>query len=107
MGRDFIGERTIADPRERAAGHARRRRQAAAQRRAEAAALLRYQARARLCHAAGCSRPASTGEESAYPCCSAACLTRWTAALERRDEVRQARRLGMPVAEYRAGKAAP
>jgi len=50
-------------------------------------------------------RPA-TPEESWFPCCSAACHQAWTVELDRRDEVAAARRLGVPVAEYRKAKAA-
>ena len=43
----------------------------------------------------------ATPEESWMSCCSEACLRAWSAELDRRDEVRAAGRLGMPVAEYR------
>jgi hypothetical protein len=105
MGRDYIGERTIADPRLRAAEKARRRRQAAQRRAAEAAALARYKERTRWCAVPGCGQPRSGGESGFWPCCSQACLQRWEAELERRDEVALARRQGLPVAALRTGPA--
>lgn len=102
MGRDYIGERTIADPRLRAAEKARRRRRAAQRRAAEAAALARYKERARWCTVPGCGQPSTTGENGFWPCCSEACMQRWEAELQRRDEVARARRLGIPVAQLRA-----
>lgn len=102
MGRDYIGERTIADPRLRAAEKARRRHLAGQRRAAEAAALARYKERARWCTAPGCGQPRTTGENGFWPCCSETCMQRWEAELQRRDEVAKARLLGIPVAQLRA-----
>lgn len=102
MGRDYIGERTIADPRMRAAEQARRRRLAAQRRAAEAAALARYKERARWCRVPGCGQPSAGGVFGFWPCCSEACMQRWQEELQRREDVAQARRLGIPVAQLRA-----
>lgn len=44
-------------------------------------------------------------EEWSWPCCSEACSKALAAELDRRAEVHEARRLGMPVATYRKTKA--
>ncbi len=82
MGRDYIGERTIADPRMRAAEQARRRRLAAQRRAAEAAALARYKERARWCRVPGCGQPSAGGVFGFWPCCSEACMQRWSLATQ-------------------------
>lgn len=78
-------------------GRARQRASAAADR----AALARHLARAGLCAAPCCGADAPTGDNPCWPCCCEACLQAWNLDLQRRDECRAARRLGIPVAEYR------
>lgn len=104
MGRDYIGERTIADPRERAVERRRRRERTRERAAAARAALARYREKCRWCVVPGCGRPSATGEAGFWPCCSQACTQRWEVELQRREEVAQARRLGIPVAQLRAAR---
>ena len=100
MGRDYIGERTIADPRERAIEKRRRARAARERRVAEARALAAFKDRIRWC-IMGCGEPRQRLEDDWWPGCSEKCHIEWLAKLERKEEVKQARRLGIPVAEFR------
>jgi hypothetical protein len=102
VGRDYIGERTIADPRERAVERRRSRERTRKRAAAARAARARYREKRRWCVVPGCGRPSTTGEAGFWPCCSQACTQRWEVELQRREEVAQARRLGIPVAQLRA-----
>ena len=82
MGRNYIAERTIADPRERAAAKAAKKRHERQRHAAEAAALARYKERAKWCRAPGCDKPATGGEDGWWPCCSEACHNRWEDSLK-------------------------
>lgn len=82
MGRNYIAERTIADPRERAI--AKRKKQEAAKRKKarEAKSLEQYLERAKWCQAKGCENLAKGGEDGWWPCCSEACWEKWNASLK-------------------------
>ena len=98
MGRNFIAERTWADPKERAAQKAlkaQRERQAKA---ADTQALAAYRERSKWCAVKGCDKPAANGWMG---CCSEQCMNAWLKEVERRSEVKEARKLGIPVAVYR------
>lgn len=105
MGRNYIAERTIADPRARATAQRvvreRLRKRAAADR----ASLAQYLARAGQCAATRCDTAASTEGNPWWPCCCESCATAWTAAQQRRDERKAAQRQGIPVAEFRRRQA--
>lgn len=77
MGRNYIGERTIADPREKAANKVRKKRQEVKRQRAERAALAAYIERSRWCRRKGCEQLAVGGEGGWWPCCSEACHQAW------------------------------
>jgi hypothetical protein len=97
VGRNYIRERTISDPRERAADKKQRATKARQRRLAEAASIARFAERSKWC-ATGCGQPASP---SWMGCCSEGCFQKWMREADRRDEVRQARKVGVPVAEWR------
>lgn len=101
MGRNYISERAITDPVQRAERKRRKAKIAAAERAADAA----YLERAKWCRT-GCGQPVTTSPVSWLPCCSEACWNAWNVELTRREEVRAARREGIPVAEYRKREAA-
>lgn len=82
MGRNFIAERTIVNPGERAIAQ-RKKQEAARKRKArEAKSLEQYLARAKFCRAEGCQNEAIGGEQGWWPCCSESCHARWSASLE-------------------------
>lgn len=81
MGRDNIGERTIADPRLRAADKAHKKAKASATRLREQRSLAAFLERAKWCRAKGCENPAKTGDDGWWPCCSEACFLRWNDSL--------------------------
>ena len=98
MGRNYIAERTIADPKARAAWKARMRE---LERKRLAAATLgaaQIASRLEVCWVRNCGNSV-TGEWMS--CCSAECYDVMLGELERRDEVKKARLLGVPGAEYR------
>ena len=101
MGRNYITERTVADPRARATARRQKRERQRASAAADRAALARYLARSGQCAAPRCGADAPTGDNPCWPCCCEACSQAWNLDLQRRDECRAARRLGIPVAEYR------
>lgn len=82
MGRNYIAERTIADPRERAI--AKRHKQDAARKRraAEAKSLAAYLERTKWCQAPGCDQPAVGGEGGWWPCCCEECWEKWNSSLK-------------------------
>jgi len=77
MGRNYILERTIADPKARASHMGARMRARSKRLKAEQAALAAYRERARWC-ANGCGKFVATGDQdgngSWIPCCSEACF---------------------------------
>lgn len=82
MGRNYIAERTIADPRERAIAK-RHKKEAAKKRKAlEAKSLEQYLERVKFCHAKGCENLAIGGENGWWPCCCESCFERWSASLK-------------------------
>ena len=56
------------------------------------------------CQVCGKQREPAEASQSFFPCCSEACHVLWEVELGRRDEVKEARRLGIPVAVYRQQK---
>lgn len=82
MGRNYITERTIADPRERAAAKAAKKRRDRQRRAAEAAALACAKERDKWCRASGCDKPATTGDDGWWPCCCEECHNRWESSLK-------------------------
>ena len=98
MGRNYIAERTIADPRVRAATKVRMRELERKRRVAEARGAAQIAARLELCWVRNCGNSV-TGDWMG--CCNAECYNAVLRELERRDEVKKARPLGVPVAEYR------
>lgn len=82
MGRNYIGERTIADPRERAIAKRQKNEAARKKKAQEAKSLESYLERAKYCRAKGCSSLAVGGEEGWWPCCSESCHAKWTASLK-------------------------
>jgi len=81
MGRNYIGERTLWDPRQREAEKARRKRAAAKRRAAEQQGMAAYLERARWCHRKGCDQQAESQPGGWWPCCSEACYHAWFDAL--------------------------
>jgi len=81
MGRNYIAERTIADPRERAAAKSRKQRAAARQRANEASGLAAYLERSKWCKA-GCGQLAVGGVDGWWPCCSHACHESYLRSLD-------------------------
>lgn len=98
MGRNYIAERTIADPKERAAWKTRTRELERKRRAAAALGAAQIAARLEVCWVRTCGKSV-TGEWMG--CCSAECYDAMLRELKRRDEVKKARLLGMPVAEHR------
>lgn len=98
MGRNYIAERTWADPRERAAQKVLKRERERKRRATEAQGLAQYLERASVCWMKGCGKPSGPDWPS---CCSESCYRAMLKELDRRYEVRQARLQGIPVAEYR------
>lgn len=80
MGRNYIAEKTIADPRQRAAELAKRKREKDARRAVDRASLAAYLERSKWCRN-DCGRLALGGPEGWYPCCSEACWSAWEATL--------------------------
>lgn len=77
MGRDYIGERTIADPKLRAAEKVRKQAAAKKKRIREQQGMAAYLERAKWCKAKGCDNLATTGEDGWWPCCSEECFWKW------------------------------
>jgi hypothetical protein len=98
VGRNYIAERTWADPKQRAAHKAVQRERDRMQRTADALGAAQYRERSRVCWVKGCDKPSSPDWMG---CCSEQCHRVMLKELDRRDEVKQARRQGIPVAEYR------
>ena len=63
-----------------------------------AVALAAYRERSKWCAVKGCDKPAAIGWMG---CCSEQCMNAWLKEVERRSEVKEARKLGIPVAVYR------
>lgn len=101
MGRNYIAERTIADPRARATAQRAKRERQRTRAAADRASLAQYLARADQCAAPRCDKPAPAEGNAWWPCCCEECATAWAAELQRREERAAARRQGIPVAEYR------
>ncbi|MGN5480238.1 hypothetical protein ACTMU2_35900 (plasmid) [Cupriavidus basilensis] len=91
MGRNYILERTIADPRTRAVHKTARKRAKVKRLQSERAATAAYLDRARWC-ANGCGKPVATGENGWTPCCSEACHGQWVAVVAAHFDSQQARR---------------
>lgn len=100
MGRNYISERAITDPVQKA----QRKRKKAKIAATERASLAAYLARAKWC-STGCGKPITTSPVSWFPCCSETCWKAWNAELTRREEIRAARKQGIPVKEYRKREA--
>ena len=82
MGRNYIAERTIADPRERAIAKRRKSDAARKKKAQEAKSLAAYIERTKCCSAPGCKNLRTGGENGWWPCCSEACWERWNATLK-------------------------
>ncbi len=98
MGRNYIAERTWANPKERAAQKALQRDRDRKKRAAEALGAALALERGSVCWVKGCDKPTSPGWMG---CCGEQCHKVMLNELDRREEVKQARRQGIPVAEYR------
>lgn len=98
MGRNYIAERTWADPKERAAQKVLKRERDRKRRAAEALGTAQYLERSSVCWVKGCGSPSCIDWMG---CCSESCFRVMLKELDRREEVKQARRQGIPVAEYR------
>lgn len=98
MGRNYIAERTWADPKERAAQKALQRERNWERRVAEALADAAVRERLSVCWIKGCGKPTSPDW---IGCCGEQCHEAMLKELDRREEVKQARLEGIPVAEYR------
>lgn len=98
MGRNYIAERTWADPRERAAQKALKNERIRKKRAAESREAAAAQRRDAVCWVKGCDKRTVPGWMG---CCGEPCYHTMLKELDRRDEVKQARRQGIPVAEYR------
>lgn len=81
MGRNYIAERTITDPRERAIAKRQKKEATRKKKAQEAKSLAAYLERAKYCRNKGCTNLATGGEHSWYPCCSEACWEQWNASL--------------------------
>lgn len=97
-GRNYVAERTIADPRVRAAWKARKRELERKRRAAAALGDAKIAERLAVCWVRDCGNSV-TGDWMG--CCSSECYYAMLRELERQDEVKKARLLGVPVAEYR------
>lgn len=82
MARNYITERSWADPRERAIARRRKREAAKKRKAAEAVALAAYVERSKWCRAKGCQNLAKGGDDGWWPCCSEACFERWHASIK-------------------------
>lgn len=82
MGRNYIAERTIADPRERAAAKRQKAEAARKKKAQEAQSMAAYLERTKRCRNKGCMNLAVGGENGWYPCCSEACLRQWNESLK-------------------------
>lgn len=82
MGRNYIAERTIADPRERAIAKRHKTEAAKRKKATEQKSLEQYLERTKYCQAKGCENLAVGGENGWLPCCSEACFERWHAGLK-------------------------
>lgn len=91
MGRNYILERTIADPTVRAAEKAARKLASARRLRSERVATAAYMERARWC-ANGCGKPVASGDDGWVPCCSEVCHCQWEAAVSAQFDAQEARR---------------
>lgn len=95
MSRNYIRERTIADPKERATFKAERKRAKAKRLKAEQASIAAYLERAKWC-ANGCGKPVAAGDEdgngSWIPYCSEGCHGAWLEAVRRKFQATQVRR---------------
>ncbi len=98
MGRNYIAERTWANPKERAAQKTLQRERVRKKRSAEALGDAMVRERLSVCWIKGCGKPTSPGWMG---CCGEQCHKAMLKELDRREEVKQARRQGIPVAEYR------
>lgn len=98
MGRNYVAERTWANPRERAAQKALKRERDRKRHIAEALDDARYRERSSICSVKGCDKPSSLDWMG---CCGEQCHKAMLKELDRREEVKQARRQGIPVVEYR------
>jgi hypothetical protein len=83
MGRNYIAERTIADPRVRAAVKRKKEADIRRRRAAEAASLASYVERSKWCKA-GCGNLAIGGVGGWWPCCSQECWSVWNEKLQSR-----------------------
>ena len=101
MGRNYIAERTIADPRARATAQRVKRERQRKSAAADRAGLAQYLARAGQCAASHCNATAPPEANPWWPCCCESCATAWTADQQSSAERRAARSQGIPVAEYR------
>lgn len=98
MGRNYIKERTWADPKERAAQKSLKRERQRKRRIAEIQSLKQYLKRSSVCWVKGCGKPTNV---EWLDCCSELCHAARTKELDRRAEVKEARQRGIPVAEFR------
>lgn len=98
MGRNYIAENTWADPKERAAQKTLKRKRDRKRRAAAALGTAQALARSRVCWVKGCGKSTGTGWMN---CCSEQCYYLMLKELDRREQVKKARRQGIPVAEYR------
>lgn len=98
MGRNYIAERTWADPKQRAAQKALKRQRNDKRSAAIALADTRIRERLSVCWVKGCGK-LNPGDW--LHCCSEQCYRSMLKELDRRAEVKEARRQGVPVAEYR------
>jgi hypothetical protein len=90
VGRNYIREWTIADPKARAADKAARKRASAKRLKAEQAALAAYLERVKWC-ANGCGQLAALGEGNWMGCCSEACFWQREEAVKVQADARRAR----------------
>ena len=81
MGRNYIAERSYADPRERAVAKRRKKDAARKKKAQEARSLAAYLERDKYCRNKGCNNLAVGGEKGWWPCCSEACWEKWNASL--------------------------
>lgn len=82
MGRNYISERTIADPRERAIVKRHKTDAARKKKIQEAKSIAAYLERTKYCRNKGCKNLPVGGEQGWYPCCSEACFDLWNASLK-------------------------
>jgi len=82
MGRNYIAERTIVDPRERAIEKRHKKEATKKKKLTEAQSMAAYLERAKRCRNKGCQNLAVGGEEGWYPCCCEACFNQWHASLK-------------------------